>query len=166
MRLTLASIPGALVFRALVTSVVILILMAIFFSYVEGTQRELEQTSIVQTRQVINSALAVQFATHAVRGRLNDLNELHGGNPFEFLVDYALLPASYQGPIDIDLGEDSAPGWYYLRHRGLVAYKPHFLERNHYFAIEFDYDDLNGSGRFEAAADELKHLRFVAVSQT
>ncbi len=159
MRPTLASVPGALLFRTLLSLVLILILIVVFFSYVDDTRREFERSAIAQTRRIIDSSLAVAFASYAVKNRLDDLTELDGGNPFDLLRIYQILPAAYRGEIQRDLDPGLAPGWYYLRHRRLVVYKSHHLDTDRYFSLRLNYDDRDGNGRFDSAVDEFHNLQ-------
>lgn len=162
---TIGSHPGAILFRLGVMVIIILILIIVFLDYFDDTRLEVERASILQTKKIIDSSLAVVFATHAVNGRLDDLNELDGANPFEFLAEYRLVPPGYQGVIEQELSADLEPGWYYLRHRNRVAYKARFLDRDSYFRIVLTYDDLDQSGRFEARSDKFRSLQFVRVAQ-
>ena len=162
---TLGSHPGAILFRFSLMVILILILIVLFLSYVEDTQVEVERASILQTKKIIDSSLAVVFATYAVNGRLQELADLEGANPFEALTEYQLVPPAYHGAIDRDLGADLEPGWYYLKHRRRVAYKARFLDRDSYFRIAFAYDDVNQSGRFEARADRFRSLQFVRTAE-
>lgn len=77
--------------------IIIAILMAIFFRYTDGMQQGLERQSIMQTRRIIDSALTVVFASYAVKGRLHELSQIDGDNPFVFLEEYSLLPVTYRG---------------------------------------------------------------------
>lgn len=160
---TIGSHPGAVLFRLSIMIILIAIMMVIFFSYVEDTERELERTSVLQTRKIIDSSLRVVFATYAARNRLHELNDLDGGNPFVFLKEYQMLPPAYVGESDHDLSADEIPGWYYLRHRKLVAYRPKFNELDSYFTIVLNYQDNDKSGTFEPATDKFESLQFVEV---
>ena len=163
MQPTLASVPGALLFRTLLSIVLILILIAVFFSYVDETQREFERSAIAQTRRIVDSALAVAFATYAVKHRLSELGELDGGNPFLLLDEYQIQPTAYRGEIERDIGPDLAAGWYYLQHRRLVAYKSYHLDSDRYFGIVLDYEDQNGNGRYDSTEDRFNSLQFVPL---
>lgn len=158
---TIGSHPGAILFRLSIMIILIAILVIVFFSYLNDTERALERASILQTKKVIDSSLAVVFASYAVKGRLNELNELNGGNPFVFLEQYKILLPGYKGELDTDLSTNFEPGWYYLSHRGLVAYKPYFLDSESYFSVHLDYEDVDQSGRFERGVDRFKNLYFV-----
>ena len=81
---TLGSHPGAILFRLTLMVILIAILIMVFMSYLEDTERELERVSISQTKKIIDSSLAVVYSTYAVNHRLDELNDLEGGNPFEF----------------------------------------------------------------------------------
>ncbi len=162
---TIGSHPRAVLFRLSIMVILIAIMMVIFFSYVDDTERELERTSVLQTKKIIDSALAVVFATYAVRNRLYELNDLDGGNPFVFLKEYQMLPPAYVGEIDHDLSTDEVPGWYYLRHRRLVAYHSKFNELDSYFTIVLNYQDNDKSGSFEPATDKFENLQFVEVAE-
>lgn len=162
---SLGSHPGAILFRLSIMIILIVIMMVVFFSYLDATEKKLEQTSVLQTRKIIDSALAVVFATYAVKGRLSELNDLDGGNPFVLLEEYGILAPGYQGAIDNDLRDDQAPGWYYLSHRGHVAYNSRFVETDSYFALVLNYADLDESGRFEPDTDNFQNLQFVKITR-
>ena len=163
---TLGSHPGAILFRFSMLAILIVILIGTFISYVEKSQETVEQAAILQTKRVINSALAVIFSTYAVKGRLNDIGELDGGNPFEFLDGYDILTSAYQGEIDTELNPDMVPGWYYQTHLGRTAYKSRFIPANVYFTVVLEFDDVNQSGQFEPKQDVFRYLQFVEVGNT
>jgi len=158
---TIGSHPGASLFRLSLMIIIVAILVVIFFRYVDDAQLEIERQSVLQTKRIIDSTLAVVFARYAVNGRLDDLNQLRGGNPFAFLEDYQLLPASYVGELDGDLTNDQAPGWYYLRNRELVVYKSRFRDVDRYFSIILNFRDIDQNGKFESGHDQFTSLQFV-----
>jgi hypothetical protein len=162
---TIGSHPGAIVFRLSIMIILIVTLVSIFFSYLEDTEREFERTSILQTKKIIDSSLAVVFATYAVNNRLNELNDLDGGNPFVHLAEYGILPTAYVGEIDHDPVEDQQPGWYYLSHRKILIYKSLFSDADRYFTIVLNYQDDNESGSFESASDKFQSLQFVKITE-
>jgi len=162
---TIGSHPGAIVFRLSIMIILIVTLVSIFFSYLEDIEREFERTSILQTKKIIDSALAVVFATYAVNNRLNELNDLDGGNPFVHLAEYGILPTAYIGEIDHDPGKDQEPGWYYLTHRRILVYKSLFSDADHYFEIVLNYEDRNQSGSFEPASEKFNSLQFVRIAE-
>ena len=153
--------PGALKFRLVMTIILVIILILVFFSYTSRISVTLEKTSIQQTKNVINSTLMVVFAGYAVKDELERLNELNGANPFEYLEKYSLLPATYRGDMGVDQsGDDSKPGWYYDGANGLAIYKPLYDDKDYYFRIELDYRDVDESGRFEPEIDQYRRLSF------
>lgn len=160
---TIGSHPGAILFRLGIMVVLIAIMVMVFLSYVEDTEKALERRSILQTKKVIDSSLAVVFATYAVAGRLDELNELDGGNPFVFLQEYNILPAAYAGEMDSDPGPGQTAGWYYLSHRRIVVYKSYFTGFDSYFAVQLNYEDSNQSGAFESRFDRFRNLKFVKL---
>ncbi len=157
----IGSHPGAILFRLSVMIIVIAILVVIFFRYMDSAQRGLERQSIMQTKRIIDSSLAVVFASYAVKGRLNELNQVDGANPFIFLEQYSLLPATYRGEIGQRSLADLKPGWYYRRATGNVIYIPRFLLDAEWYSLVLNYDDSNQSGRFEADQDQFKTLQFI-----
>lgn len=160
---TIGSHPGAILFRFSVTVIVILILIRIFLNYAEDTQKSFELNAIQQTKRIVDASLTVVFSTYAVERRLQELEQLDGANPFPLLAEYQILPANYRGVVEVDLAPGGEPGWYYLERQGLVVYRPQYLAGDRYFRIRLNYDDLDGSGRFEFASDRLRSLQFVAV---
>ncbi len=158
---TLGSHPGAIVFRLSIMIILIAILTAVFFSYLEDTEKELERSSIMQTKRVIDSSLAVVFASYAVSGRLHELNDLHGANPFVFLEEFGILPPGYAGSLKTDPGSGTAPGWYYLEHRRVVVYKSRFIGSDSYYTVLLNYEDNNDSGFYEPNEDRFRNLVFV-----
>ena len=158
---TIGSHPGAILFRLGLMFILIAILMIVFLSYLDETERVLERTSVLQTKKIIDSSLAVVFATYAVNNRLDELDKLDGGNPFVFLQEFEILPPAYVGATDSDLTADQAPGWYYLSHHRIVVYKSRFIESDSYFKVMLNYDDRNQSGSFESNADKFRNLQFV-----
>jgi len=163
---TIGSHPGAILFRLSIMVVLIAIMVVVFFSYLENAQKELERTSILQTKKIIDSSLAVVFATYAVSGRLNELNQLAGGNPFEFLREYQILPAAYVGELERDPDADLESGWYYLSHRGVVVYKSFFINSNIFFSVVLNYEDIDQSGSFDANIDRFKNLQFRKLAES
>ena len=157
--------PGAFKFRLLVIVILVIIFMLAFLNYANGISIATEKASVQQTRNIINSTLAVVFADLAVKGELERLNDLSGANPFEYLEKYNLIPASYRGEIEVDNLKASGPGWYYDRQQGLALYKAFYDDTVYYFTIELDYRDVDGSGRFEPGIDQYRRLSFRQLPQ-
>ena len=157
--------PGAFKFRLAIIVVLVLILMLVFMNYTNRIAIVTEKTSIQQTKNIINSTLLVVFANYTINGKLDRLNEVSGSNPFDYLSQYNLVPATYQGETDADRLEDSVPGWYYDRVKELAIYKPYHSDKISYFTIVLEYRDINESGRFEAEFDQYRRLMFKQLPQ-
>ncbi len=160
---TIGSHPGAILFRLSLMVILIAILIVVFFSYVAKVEENLEHAAILRTRGLIDSSLVAVFATYAAKARLDELNDLDGANPFEYLREYQVLPPTYMGEIDHGLNDDLAPGWYYQTHLREVAYKPRYLDESFRFALVLAYDDVNQSGRFETGSDGFQGLHFSEI---
>ncbi|MFA9418564.1 MAG: hypothetical protein ACERLB_00300, partial [Gammaproteobacteria bacterium] len=66
--------PGALKFRLTTIVILVLIFMLAFLNYTNGISASFEKVSIQQTKNIINSTLAVVFSTYTVKGELGYLN--------------------------------------------------------------------------------------------
>jgi hypothetical protein len=158
--------PGALKFRLVAIVILVTVFMLAFLNYTNGISASLEKTSIRQTKNIINSTLVVVFANYTVKGELDRLNDVSGGNPFDYLEKYGVVPTNYQGEIiDDDSLQDNVPGWYYDRANGLAIYKPFYDDNLYQFTIVLDYRDVDGSGRFEPKVDEYQRLSFQQLPQ-
>jgi hypothetical protein len=157
--------PGALKFRLVAIIILVVIFMLAFMNYTNGISASLEKTSVQQTKNIINSTLAVVFATYTVKGELENLNKVNGGNPFEFLEEYSAVPTTYHGEIDVDSLEASVPGWYYDGLNGQAIYKSFYDDQIYYFTIVLDYYDVDKSGGFEADIDEFQLLSLKRLPQ-
>ncbi len=160
---TIGSRPGAIVFRLGVMLTLIAILAGVFLYYLDGNQKALERQSVLQTKKIIDSSLAVVFASYATSGRLAELDRLDGGNPFQFLREFEIEPSAYRGEIGHDPVADLAPGWYYLTHRGEVVYKSFYTDHDRFYRVRLNFDDVNQSGRFEPGSDRFRGLGFIEM---
>jgi len=157
--------PGALKFRLIAIVILILVFIVAFLNYTNGISITTEKASIRQTKNIINSTLGIVFATYTVKGELDRLNEVEGGNPFEYLEIYSQVPATYRGEIELFKLEEGEPGWYYDRVNGQALYKPFYNDQIYYFTIVLDYRDENSSGKFEADIDEYRQLSLKQLRQ-
>lgn len=156
---TIGSHPGAISFRFLVMVILFLIFLVSFFRYVDSNTRQLEHSSIQQTRRVIDSSLVVAFSSLAVKGELNRLNELVGANPFGIMQDFNLVFPDYQGEIEKGvLANKEQRGWFYSVEDKVVLYQSDYEENNQRFAVTLVYEDVNQTGKFEVLSDKFKHL--------
>ena len=155
---TLGSHPGAILFRLIVMVSLILIFIYVFLVYIEKAEKAIEIQSIEQTKRIIDSALVIAFATHATSGKLDELDRLDGGNPFELLKEYLLLPTSYHGEIGLTDLNGLPSGWYYDLNTGDILFVPIYLPEIQVFRVKLDYVDTNKNGSFEAAVDAFSRL--------
>lgn len=158
---TIGSLPGANNFRLATMVVLILIFMYVFLVYAEKAEKAMEIQSVEQTRRIINSALVVAFATYATSGKMGDLDQLDGGNPFERLKQYLLLPANYHGEILVLDSETLQSGWYYDLKTGNILFVPFYLSEVQVFRVELEYVDSNENTSFEPAIDIFRGLSLV-----
>ncbi|MEE8366264.1 MAG: hypothetical protein V3R76_10785 [Gammaproteobacteria bacterium] len=156
----ISSYPGAYTFRLIMIVIIMSTLIVLFFNYTDRISIATEKASIQQTKNIINSSLAVVFATYAVKGELERLNELDGGNPFVHMAEYNMVPANYQGVIRARNLDDLAPGWYYDESSEKVIYKTYYDDQVYYFSQVLDYRDVNESGRYEPDIDVYRMLNF------
>ena len=163
----LGSYPGAYTFRFLMIFIIVGSFVVLFFNYTDKLAVETEKASIQQTINIINSSLAVVFATYAVKGELDRLNELNGGNPFKHMFEYDLFPSRsiYQGEISGRSLGKLDPGWYYDGLNKRVIYKAYSDGQVNFYSLKLDYQDLNGSGRFESGIDGFQYLYFTQIPQ-
>lgn len=162
---TIGSHPGAINFRLSVMVILILLFIYVFLHYAEKAEQAIELQSIQQAQRIINSGLVIVFATYASQGRLVELADLEGANPFEFLKEYQVLPVTYQGEIEVAGSSMPESGWYYLSGSGDLMYAPFQLSEPVYFRVVLDYDDIDRSGSFEPGQDQFKALRLVKNKQ-
>lgn len=152
--------PGSNKFRMLMIVVIVAALWVLFLDYTDRIAVETEKASIQQTKNIINSSLAVVFASYAVKGELDRIDELNNGNPFVHMAEYNLLPNSFRGVVELTDIDNLEPGWYFDIVSRKVFYKAFYSNRVYYFAQVLKFRDVNGSGHFEAAIDEYQRLYF------
>ena len=162
---TLGSHPGAILFRFSIMVILILILIVVFFRYLDDSRKGFEKASMLRTKTVVDSSLAVVFARAAMNQQLGELSLAEGGNPFVYMQRYDISHPDYLGELGRDLTNEDLPGWYYLSHRGMVVYKARYLDTDRYYQVVLNYEDLNQSGIFESSADRFRGLQFVKIAE-
>ncbi len=155
---TLGSHPGAINFRLSAMVILILLFFYIFLHYADKAEEAMEIQSMQQTRRVIDSAFFIVFASYATRGRLDELAELEGANPFEFLKKYLAHSIPYRGEIESYDAASMESGWYFLSASGDLIYVPFHLPEPEYFRVVLSYDDIDRNGRFDSGMDRVKAL--------
>ena len=159
----LGSYPGAYSVRLIIMVILMASLIYTFFVYTDRLSKATEMASVQQTKNIINSSLAVVFATYAIGGELDRLNDLNGANPFIYMAEYNLVPGNYHGLFKGEKLADLEPGWYYDSAHGEVIYKTYYDGRLFAFSLVLEYRDINGSGRYESGADEYQRLYFQQI---
>ncbi len=129
-----------------------------------------EQTSVIHTVGVLQSAIGIQVMERVLRGGLQAVAAMDRANPMEYLDP---APANYQrldGPL---APEQMIPRrWYYEPVEGLLIYR---VEHGDYldtelpgpprirFQLQLRYEDINGNGRYDPASDSLGGVSLVAL---
>lgn len=160
----LGSQPGGLLFRAVVTALLILILVVQFFRYVEDVERETEIASVEQTVRIVNSSLLVYFSKLAINQRLNDIGELEGRNPFPLLEPYGLLPAEYDGEVETISDAELESGWFYVKDVGEVIYRYRYQDKLDRYRLSLKFDDRDENSLFEHEVDRVYALHLSLIS--
>ncbi len=158
---TLGSHPGAINFRLSVMVILIMLFIYVFLHYADEAEEAIELQSVQQARRVIDSALFIVFATYVTEGRLDELANLEGANPFEFLKKYLVHSIPYRGETGTLDAITAESGWYYLTGSGDLIYVPFGQSASVRFRVSLNYDDINGNGRFDSATDRIKTLKLV-----
>ena len=157
---TIASIPGAIIFRTLITIVLILILMVVFFWYSEELEDKSEKIAHYKVIQELNIALSFYLYRKAIDGNLNDLQRTNIGNPFVVLAgeDYS-VPLDYRGELPTGMVPKKR-GWYFDATNQSIFYWNQAKLFSDY-QLRFIYEDKNGSGKFESSEETIKSFGMV-----
>lgn len=119
----------------------------------------------------LRSALTIEFAGAALRGRTRAVTAgAAGSNPMLLLAE---RPDTYAGEYAAADPDSVAPGTWYFdtkeRHLVYVVRFPEYFESGisgrprARFRVVPDFDDLDGDGRFDPARDASRGLRLVPV---
>lgn len=119
---SIASHPGAAVFRSTLVIILILICMTSFLTYTASLSSRAEQVARQRVITEIRQALAMMLYDYAIKGQLEDLKSFDRKNPFVPLAIYRQLPKNYHGAVS-NVAEIKSPGWYFELNTGLVIYK-------------------------------------------
>jgi prepilin-type N-terminal cleavage/methylation domain-containing protein len=132
---------------------------------------EAERVMVESMLASLRSALYIEFAGAAVRGRTDAMAaEAAGGNPMKLLAE---RPDTYAGEYAAADPAAVAPGsWYFDTRERQLVYIVRFPEQfsstlpgpaRARWRVEPDYEDRDGNGRFEPGRDSARGLRLVAV---
>lgn len=129
---------------------------------------EAERVAVLRVEGQLRSTLVMEAAQRIARGRSGSITELAGSNPINFLAD---PPKNYLG--ELDDGDSPARHWYFdgnsrqLVYRLGKPYAPGAADAayaNPTFAVNVQYADRNGDGRFEPRYDELYGVRLMRMA--
>lgn len=165
---------GARGFSILELAIVIVVVSLLTVVAIDRIMRlrfEAERVMVESMLAGLRSALTIEFAGAAVRGRTAAAAaEAAGSNPMKLLAD---RPDTYAGEYAAADPDAVAPGtWYFDTRERALVYVVRFPEQflsgipgrpRARFRVEPDFDDLDGDGRFDPARDAARGLRLVAV---
>jgi hypothetical protein len=148
--------PGVKTFLSFLVLIGVFILISVFLDRVENLEKKVERVAVSKQVNEINSLLVMIMLEHRINNRINDLADSHLGNPFELFesqasgLNYVANPGEKQR---------SAEGfWYFDRSTSETIYRSAVDATLYRYRLEFEYDDLNQSGRFERGIDQPRLL--------
>ena len=161
---------GFSLLELLIVVVIVSVLLVVAVERLLALRFEAERTSVRAVIGALRSALYIEFAAAATRGRLGTLDAAPGSNPMERLAE---KPDNYAGEF---YGADPAvfePGTWYFDTRDrvlvyLVRFPAQFVTSlegppRARLRVEADYDDLDRNGRFDPRRDPLRGLTLVPL---
>lgn len=131
----ISTIPGAPLFRSVLSIVIILVCILYFLSYTEKLSENVEDIARQRVVIQINNALSMMLYDYTIKGKQFELSRYDGGNPFDVLALYGVVPEIYRGVLT-DLPNNPQPGWYYLENLKQVALVTQ-TGRSSYFAMNY-----------------------------
>jgi hypothetical protein len=117
----ISSIPGANLFRSVLTLLIILICIVSFFIYTEHLTEKANMISKQRVLIDIKYTLAMTLYDYAVQRRLADFPLLDNSNPFELMKNYRSIPENYWGEV-FKVDEPDRDGWYFESSSNRVVY--------------------------------------------
>lgn len=162
---------GFSLLELLVVVIIVSVLLVVALDKLLALRFEAERVGMQSVVGALRSALYIEFAGQAARGKTDAAGlAAAGSNP---MLNLSEKPDNYAGEF---YGPDTAgfkPGtWYFdTRDRALV-YVVRFPEQfvtplagtpRARFAVQPDYDDLDRNGRFDAGRDPVRGLKLVAL---
>lgn len=145
----------------------VLVLIAAAAERIQRLHVDMERARLEQVVGQLRAALAATFAQRVVRGGGAALAGLDGINPMTLV---AAPPGNYLG--ERDDPQAPAPGhWYFDPSTRLLVYRvahpEAFVSRlpgEARFRAELAFDDADGDGRFDPAADSVNGVRLEPVA--
>jgi hypothetical protein len=154
---SISSTPGASLFRTVGFIILVSIFIVVFLNTISGFNQRAEKIARDTVIDEINIALAFRLYQSVIDGTLDELPSIHLQNPFVVLSgsNYT-VPVSYKGEV-AERQPLSESGWYFDVKHGVIFFGD---ATNVYegYQLQFSYQDLNGSGVFESASDQIKQL--------
>jgi len=162
---------GFSLLELVVVIVVVSLLMVVAVDRLLRLRFEAERVMVESMLTGLRSALYIEFAGAAVRGRTDQLAAAaYGSNPMAVLAE---RPGTYAGEYSAADPAAVAPGsWYFDTRERHLVYVVRFPEQfesalpgpaRARFRVEPDFDDLDGNGRFDPGRDSARGLRLVPV---
>ena len=161
---------GFSLLELLIVVVVISVLTVVAVDRLLRLRFEAERVMVDSMLSGLRSALYIEFAGAAARGRPDALAAAAGDiNPMKLLAE---RPDTYAGEYAAADPGAVAPGaWYFDTRERPLVYVVRFPEQfvtslagpaRARFRVEPDYDDRDGNGRFDKGRDSARGLRLVA----
>jgi prepilin-type N-terminal cleavage/methylation domain-containing protein len=154
----------------LIAIVIISVLVVVAIDRLLALRYEAERATVQSVIGALRSALYIEFAAAAARGQIERMDVARGSNPMERLAE---KPDSYAGEFfGADPGLFEPGTWYFdTRDRALVylvRFPQQFITPLNgsprlRLAVEPDYDDLDGNGRFNPGRDPVRGLKLVPL---
>ena len=162
---------GFSLLELLIVIVVISVLTVVAIDRLLRLRFEAERVMVDSMLSGLRSALYIEFAGAAARGKPDALAARAGDiNPMRLLAE---RPDTYAGEYAAADPGSVAPGsWYFDTRERHLVYVPRFPEQfvtalpgpaRARFRVEADYDDLDRNGRFDLGRDSARGLRLVPV---
>jgi hypothetical protein len=157
----LTSIPGTSRFRSILALIVLLACFTIFLLYTAEISKKVDKIARERVINEINVALSMRLFQSTIEGRLSELSKIHKKNPFIILngKDYE-VPRDYIGQIS-SKGVPQISGWYYDKGQENIFYWDGDT-RLFQYQLQFQYRDVNNSGRYESSKDVIEKLEMVS----
>jgi prepilin-type N-terminal cleavage/methylation domain-containing protein len=162
---------GFSLLELLIVVIIISVLLVVAVDRLLALRFEAERVGMQSVVGALRSALYIEFAAHAARGKTDAVAvAAEGANP---MLNLSEKPDNYAGEF---YGPDSArfePGtWYFDTRERALVYVVRFPEQfvtalagtpRVRFAVQPDYDDIERNGRFDAGRDPVRGLKLVAL---
>jgi hypothetical protein len=157
----LTSIPVASRFRSILALIVFLACFTIFLLYTADVSKKVDRIARERVIKEINVALAMRLFQSTIEGTLNDLSKINKKNPFLVLKgkDYS-VPKDYIGLVSGKV-TPQVSGWYYDMDQKNIFYWDGDA-RLFQYQLQFQYRDVNNSGRYESSKDVIEKLEMVS----